>query len=123
MSTVPATLPKPRRGDVFKARLNDVEGSEQAGTRPVVVLTRDIINASSPVVVVVPITDAANPKAKYPSHVFLKKGAGGLEIDSIAKAEQIRAIQTARFVHHYGKLDDVYIAQIEQAIKHTLALR
>jgi mRNA-degrading endonuclease toxin of MazEF toxin-antitoxin module len=38
------------RGDVYDARLDPVEGSEQGGTRPVVIVSRDAINAHSPVV-------------------------------------------------------------------------
>jgi mRNA interferase MazF len=68
MSSLKNSLPKPVRGDVFNARLDPTEGSEQAGTRPVVVIRRDAINANSPVVVVVPVTDAANVKRLYPSH-------------------------------------------------------
>ena len=49
-----------RRGDVFLARLSPTEGSEQQGTRPVVVVSRDAINQYSPVVVVVPLTDRAH---------------------------------------------------------------
>lgn len=116
-------LPRPRRGDVFLARLDPSEGSEQAGTRPVVVLTRDAINSNSPVVVVVPLTDAANPKRMYPSHVWIPKGSAGLRIDSIAKTEQIRAIEVSRFVAYFGKLQDSQILQLEEAIRITLALR
>ena len=115
-------LPRPTRGDVFKARLDPTEGSEQAGTRPVVIVSRDAINASSPVVVVVPATDARNPKKLYPSHTFLPKGSGGLVMDTVAKAEQIRAIEISRFVQYYGKLDDGLIAKIDQSIKITLSL-
>jgi mRNA interferase MazF len=116
-------LPKPVRGDVFIARLDPTEGSEQAGTRPVVVVSRDSINTNSPVVVIVPVTDASNIKRTYPSHVFLPKGSGGLKADGIAKAEQIRAIQVSRFVGYYGRLDKDTAARIEEAIKITLALR
>lgn len=116
-------LPKPARGDVFSARLDPTEGSEQAGTRPVVILSRDSINANSPVVVVVPVTDAANVKRTYPSHARLPKGAGGLKMESIAKAEQIRAIQVSRFVGYCGRLDKAAIAEIEEAVRITLALR
>lgn len=116
-------LPRPARGDVFSARLDPTEGSEQAGTRPVIVVSRDSINANSPVVVIVPVTDASNVKRTYPSHVFLAKGGGGLKSDSIGKAEQIRAIQVSRFVGYYGRLDRDAITRIEEAIKITLALR
>lgn len=116
-------LPKPARGDVFSARLDPTEGSEQAGTRPVVVVSRDSINANSPVVVIVPVTDASNVKRTYPSHAYLPKNSGGLKADSVAKTEQIRAIQVSRLVGYYGRLDEKAVAQIENAIKITLALR
>jgi mRNA interferase MazF len=116
-------LPKPVRGDVFSARLDPTEGSEQAGTRPVVVVSRDSINSNSPVVVIVPVTDAANVKRLYPSHAHFSKGTGGLKMDSIAKAEQIRAIQVSRFVGYYGRIDREALARIEEAITITLALK
>ena len=115
-------LPRPHRGDVFLARLDPTEGSEQAGTRPVVVVTRDAINANSPVVVAIPFTDAANPKRIYPSHVWVAKGSAGLRLDSIAKAEQIRAIEVSRFVAYCGKLADSQVKQLDEAIRITLAV-
>ena len=123
MSTPKTVLPKPVRGDVFRARLDPSEGSEQGGTRPVVVFSRDSINANSPVVVVIPVTDASNVKRVYPSHTHLSKGSGGLKMDSVAKAEQIRAIQISRFVGYYGRLNKAAMERIEDAIRITLALR
>jgi mRNA interferase MazF len=87
------------------------------------VLTRDSINANSPVVVVVPLTDAANVKRPYPSHAYLAKGSGGLKMDSVAKAEQIRAIQVSRFVGYYGRLDERSLQRIEDAVRITLGFR
>jgi len=123
MSSQRPALPRPVRGDVFSARLDPTEGSEQAGTRPVVVISRDSISANSPVVVVVPVTDAANVKRLYPSHTQIPKGSGGLKLDSVAKAEQIRAVQISRFVGYHGRLDRDLLARVEDAIKVTLALR
>ncbi len=87
------------------------------------VISRDSINANSPVVVVVPVTEAANVRRLYPSHAELPKGSGGLKVDSVAKAEQIRAIQVSRLVGYYGRLDRDVLARIEEAIRITLALR
>ncbi len=123
MSGPKNALPKPVRGDVFSARLDPTEGSEQAGTRPVVIISRDSINANSPVVVIVPLTDAANLKRLYPSQTHLPKGSGGLKMDSVAKAEQIRAIQVSRFVGYWGRLDREALARIEDAVRITLALK
>lgn len=115
-------LPKPVRGDIFKARLDPTEGSEQAGSRPVVVLSRDSINANSRVVVIVPVTDAANVRRIYPMHAHLTKGEGGLRMDSVVKTEQIRAIEIGRFFEYYGRLDSGAVKRIEQALKIALAL-
>ena len=42
------------RGEVYDARLDPVEGSEQRGSRPVVLVRRDAINESSPIVSATP---------------------------------------------------------------------
>lgn len=117
-----SVLPKPVRGDVFNARLDPTEGSEQAGTRPVVVVSRDSINRNSPVVVVVPVTDAVNVKRVYPSQAYLGKNTGGLRTDGIAKTEQIRAIQMSRFISYLGRLDATSLKAVDAAIRITLAL-
>jgi mRNA-degrading endonuclease toxin of MazEF toxin-antitoxin module len=44
-------------------------------------------------------------------------------MDSVAKAEQIRAIQVSRFVGYYGRLEKEALTRIEDAIKITLAFR
>ncbi|MBU0704171.1 MAG: type II toxin-antitoxin system PemK/MazF family toxin, partial [Chloroflexi bacterium] len=67
-----------KRGDVYDARLSPTEGSEQAGIRPVIIVSRDAINRYSPVIVVVPLTKAANVSRDYPSNVHLSKSEGGL---------------------------------------------
>jgi mRNA interferase MazF len=112
----------PKRGDVYLARLDPKEGSEQAGARPVVVVSRDSINQNSPVVIVVPVTDRSNKKRLYPSQVVLKAGDGGLSIDSIALAEQVRAISTTRFIKHLGNLTLQSVTQIGAALKIALDL-
>jgi mRNA interferase MazF len=110
----------PRRGDVFLARLDPTEGSEQAGTRPVIVVSRDAINENSPVVVIVPCTDLDHKRRVYPSHVVVKTGDGGLTKDSVALAEQIRAIHTGRFIKQLGRLNQATIVQVGAALKITL---
>ena len=69
------------RGDVYDARLSPTEGSEQAGMRPVIIVSRNAINQYSPVIVVVPLTDAANLKRTYPSDVLIRQPEGGLTLE------------------------------------------
>jgi mRNA interferase MazF len=112
----------PKRGDVYLARLDPAEGSEQAGERPVVVVSRDAINVSSPVVVIVPTTNLSHKRHIYPSQVVLKTGDGGLTKDSVALGEQVRAINTTRFIKQMGQLAPASITQIGAALKITLDL-
>jgi mRNA interferase MazF len=112
----------PQRGDVFTADLEPHEGSEQGGTRPVVVVSRDALNKFSPIVVVVPITDAANKKKVYPSHVQVAAGIAGLTMDSLVLCEQVRAINKTRLKRQLGKLDKAKLTSIEAALKITLDL-
>ena len=45
-----------KRGDIYYAELNPVIGSEQGGTRPVLIISNDIGNRHSPTVIVAAIT-------------------------------------------------------------------
>lgn len=110
------------RGDVYLATLDPAQGSEQSGTRPVIIVSRDAINQSSSVVVVVPLTDRRHKARLYPSQVEIKSGEGGATKDSVAMCEQIRAIASARLTKSLGHLPHHRIAQIDTALKIALDL-
>ena len=59
-----------KRGDIYYAELNPVIGSEQGGTRPVLIISNDIGNKHSPTVIIAPITSRIHTKAKLPTHTF-----------------------------------------------------
>ena len=59
----------PRRGEIFWVDFNPTEGSEQGGRRPAVVVSNNIANRASTVVIVVPMTTTI-PKRSYPQNVF-----------------------------------------------------
>ena len=111
------------RGDIYLANLNPTVASEQAGTRPVVVVTRNAINASSPVVVIVPLTKYASTQRIYPSQILIKANEiNALSCDSIAKGEQVRAISKSRLKTRLGCLDSTKLAELSNALKITLDL-
>lgn len=111
-----------RRGDVFDARLNPAEGSEQAGTRPVVIVSRDAINRNSSVIVVVPLTQATNVKRSYPNNVWIAEGEGGLTVDSVLLGGQVRAISKSRLLRQRGTLSADIMQQVDYALRITLDL-
>ena len=111
-----------RRGDVYDARLSPTEGSEQSGVRPVVIVTRNAINDNSPVIVIVPLTDATNVRRRYPNNVHIPAGEGGLTIDSVALTGHVRAIAKSRLLRLRGSLATPVIDSIDRALRITLDL-
>ena len=115
-------MPPVFRGDVYVAVLDPAEGSEQGGTRRVVVVSRDSLNKYSPVVCICPITDAENKKRVYPSHVPVPAGVGGQTIDGIVLCEQVRTISKTRLRDLKGKFDKTIIARVNASLKIALDL-
>ena len=111
-----------RRGEVHDARLDPTAGSEQAGVRPVVIVSRDAINDSSPVVIAVPCTTYRPDRRPYPSQVLLRAPEGGLDVDSVALGEQVRALDKSRLVRRRGALSSHALAQLERALLIVLDL-
>jgi len=110
------------KGDVYLAVLDSSQGSQQPGTRPVIIVSRDAINMVSPVVVVVPLTSRTIKKRILPSQVEIKMGDGVLTTDSVALREQVRAIATTRLMKPIGHLTTFSISQINLALKIALDL-
>lgn len=105
-----------KRGDIYDARLDPTEGSEQAGTRPVVIVSRDAINRASSVVLAVPCTTYRAGRRLYPSQVLLRAPDGGLSVDSVALAEQVRALTAERLGRLRGVLSPRALAQLDRAL-------
>lgn len=85
---------KVKRGDLYYADLSPVIGSEQGGTRPVVVIQNDVGNKYSPTIIISAITSQIN-KTKLPTHVEVEQGFG-LPKNSVVLLEQIRTIDKKR---------------------------
>ena len=71
------------RGDIFYANLDTTIGSEQGGTRPVVIVQNDIGNKFANTVIIVPLTKKIDRKVKLPTHIVIKKFKG-IKYDSTA---------------------------------------
>ncbi len=111
-----------RRGDIYEANLNPAVGSEQAGRRPAIVVSRDAINKSSPVVIVVPLTGAEHCTKIYPSQVLLSAATEGLSKKSVALGEQVRAINKTRLGQRLGSLNELDLHKLDVALKIALDL-
>ena len=111
-----------RRGDIFYADLSPVVGSEQGGTRPVLIVQNDTGNRHSPTVIAAAITSQTG-KARLPTHINITGGSVGLSKDSVILLEQVRTIDKRRLREHMGHLDDDHMALVNEAIAVSLGLR
>jgi len=110
-----------KRGDVFFADLSPVVGSEQGGTRPVLILQNDIGNRFSPTVIIAAIT-AQIQKAKLPTHVEIDAKKYGFERNSVILLEQLRTIDKSRLTDRITQLDDELMEKVDVALEISLGL-
>jgi mRNA interferase MazF len=89
------------RGDIFWADLDPVRGREQAGRRPILVLSQDIFNERSGTVIAVAIT-SQEPSAGFPLTFEIRSVR--LPKRSWIKISQIRTLSTERLGDHIGRL-------------------
>lgn len=118
-------LPKVRkmvqRGEIYFAELNPVQGSEQGGTRPVLIIQNDIGNTYSPTTIVLAITSQIN-KARLPTHVEVRAQESGLSRDSVILAEQMRTIDKSRLKQKVAELQPPTMRRIESAMAVSIGL-
>lgn len=103
-----------KRGDIYKADLSPVVGSEQGGIRPVVIVQNDMGNRYSPTIIVVPITTRLNKK-NLPTHTKINNSS--LLKESIALMEQIRTIDKSRLIEFIGVLNENEMNRITEALR------
>lgn len=109
------------RGEIYFAQLNPVQGSEQGGTRPVLIIQNDIGNAHSPTTIVLAITSQIS-KTRLPTHVELRKEESGLARDSVVLAEQIRTIDKSRLRQKVAELDKQAMLRVAYAMAVSIGL-
>jgi mRNA interferase MazF len=110
------------RGEIYLANLDPISDSEQGGTRPVLIVSRNALNANAPIVVVVPLTSRENKKRLYPTHVELQPADSGLTKGSVVLCEQLRAIAKSRLIKRIGVLSVQKMNVVGDTLKITLDL-
>jgi len=111
----------PKRGAVVRVRLDPIEGSEQAGQRPALVLSPDLINESSPVVIVAAITSRKKDRV-FPFETLIAEGEAGLPRESKVMLMQLRTIDKARIVGYYGAVSEETLCRVEEALRIVVGL-
>ena len=109
------------RGQMYYANLDPVIGSEQGGTRPVLVIQNDVGNCFSPTLIVAPITTRVK-KANQPTHIGIPP-LYGLPQSSMVMLEQIKTIDRSRMGNYVGCLDDDMMGDVDEALEVSVGLQ
>lgn len=107
------------RGQIWYADLSPVIGSEQGGTRPVVVLQNDSGNRHAPTTIIAALT--TREKADIPTHCRVTREAG-IPQTSVILAEQLRTIDKRRLHRKIGQLTTDQLNDLNNALIASLGI-
>lgn len=108
-----------KRGEIYYADLSPVIGSEQGGTRPVMILQNDTGNYYSPTTIVASITGRTD-KNNIPTHTRIV--CVGLPRASIILLEQLRTIDKSRIKKYVGCADERVMHEVDKALAISLGM-
>ena len=112
-----------QRGDIYFVNLNPVQGREQAGQRPVLVLSIDAINRLPLVVTVIVGTKGANLPHDYPTNVRMSAAESGLPMETVFLCFQLRSLDASRFpAAPAGRVTGTILEQVEDVVRYCLGL-
>ena len=112
-----------QRGQIYFVNLNPIQGREQAGTRPVLVLSIDSINQLPLVITVIVGTKGTNITQDYPTNVRVLPSESGLPIETVFLCFQIRSLDKGRFPDTpAGQLSEDKMLEVEAVVRYCLGL-
>jgi mRNA interferase MazF len=117
------------RGQIYFVNLDPTRGREQAGRRPVLVVSADAINRQPLVVTVAVGTKSSNVPRDYPTNVRVTARETGLPYDTLFLCFQLRSLDASRFVEpqsHQPNLAGIMpphrMAEVDKALRLALGL-
>lgn len=104
-----------KRGEIYYADLPEGNGHVQGGTRPVIIISNDVGNKCSPVVIVAPLT--TREKKPLPTHAKIKAKS-----DSMALLEQQTCIDKSRLGSYIGTATRAEMRKLDIALLISVGL-
>lgn len=101
---------RPYRGEIYYIHEKEVHGSEQSGGRPGIIVSNDVGNEHSPVVIVVYLT--TQEKKNLPTHVKITTAVR----PSVALCEQVETIYKGRIGRYIGQITDTEQKYLDKAL-------
>ena len=114
-------MTRPVTGEIYNANLEPVRGSEQGKVRPVVVFQNPDLARFTSTALSIPLTSNLN-RLGLPGTCLLKRGDGGLSMDSVALAFQMRALDVSRLGPRIGRLSQSAVEALADAVLNALGI-
>ncbi len=113
-----------KRAEVFWADLSPRSGAEQAGRRPVIVVSHDGFNLTPGwrSVIVVPLSTSDSQARRGPTAVPLPAGAAGLKKGGVALCHQVTTLDRAKLTERVGTLPTGLMSRLEDGLRAALDL-
>ena len=105
------------KGDIVWAELDPTKGNEQAGRRPILVLSQEVFNERSGTVIAAAIT-SKEPKAQYP--LTLELMSPKMPKRSWVKISQVRTLSVLRLGKRIGRATSEEVAQVIEGLNEIL---
>jgi mRNA interferase MazF len=114
----------PQRGEIWLVHLGSGLGHEQAGQRPVLVVSDDAFNAGpAGLVMVVPLTSKVAKSKNIPAHIRVDPPEGGLRTPSVILCDQVRTLSKDRLGNApWGSISASTLAEVEKILRVLLGL-
>ncbi len=107
-----------RQKEIWFTDLNPVKGSEQAGYRPVVIISGNLLNTYLDVVITCPLTTKIK---NYKGNLILKPdSSNGLEQTSEVLTFHVRSVSKKRLISKIGEISDSDLNEIKQCLNEIL---
>ena len=113
-------MSQPLRGEIWQTELDPVRGHEQAGTRPVLIISDDIFN-TGPAGLFIGIPISSKNKA-VPYHVPVTPPEGGLSMASFVKCEDVRSLSSERLRGRLGRVTPETMEAVEFRLRVLMKL-
>jgi mRNA interferase MazF len=112
-----------QRGEIYFADLDPVQGREQAGRRPVLVLSINAINRLPLVVTVVVGTRGDRVARDYSTNVRVAPAESGSPSETVFLRFQLRSLDPSRFSPvPAGRLSGDALDRVDDAVRYCLGL-
>ena len=117
-----ASIPSPRRGEIWDVNWSPGRGAEQQGTRPALIIQNDRGNASSSYPLTI-VASMSRTERELPLHVrIIPNAENGLTDNTDVKCEQVMTIEKSRLIRRRGYINAEELSRVDMALKLSLNL-